>query len=307
MNKHYKTIQKEFTKWLDILGFSNHTQKSCSLATQYFFKWLNNKGVKQINQLQAQHLKTYVDYLQYRENRSYGGGLSVAYLNKNFDALDRLLEFLQQQGMQNTPLPLRFRLKTYESDRIRKIIPFTQEEIKLLQNTIPKMYVEEPFVQREAKQEELKLVFALCYGCGLRRSEALKLKARDIDFDKKTLFVEQGKNYKDRIVPFNQNIYDTLQDYVYNFRNRYKPTHHHIKKHNRLLIHSEAHLNKMLRELKDQTENKAVKNKRLTFHILRHSIATHLLQNGMSVESIAQFLGHSSLKSTQIYTHIINR
>jgi integrase/recombinase XerD len=53
--------------------------------------------------------------------------------------------------------------------------------------------------------------------------------------------------------------------------------------------------------------DESIQNKRLYFHILRHSIAGHLLQNGMTVENIARFLGHNSLKSTQIYTHIINR
>src|SRR5690606_10606112 len=103
-----------------------------------------------------------------------------------------------------------------------------------------------PFLEREAKQQQLKLIFALCYGCGLRRMEALKLTAKDIDFDTKTLFVKQGKGYKDRIVPFNANVCNTLKEYVYNFRNSYKPTHHHIKTHSRLLIYSEAHLSKML-------------------------------------------------------------
>lgn len=307
MNNHYKIIQNEFLKWIDILGFSTQSKKSFGFASQYFFEWLNSTGVQRISQLQTQHIKNYIHYLQYRENRSFGGSLSTSYLNSNFDALDRLLEFLQQQGMQNTPLPINYRLKIYESDRIRKITPFTQEEIKHLQNLIPTMYPELPFMEREAKQQQLKLIFTLCYGCGLRRMEAFKLTAKDIDFDTKTLFVKQGKGYKDRIVPFNSNIYTVLKEYVYNFRNSYQPTHHHIKIRNRLLIHSEAHLNRMLKELQSTCTDESIKQKRIAYHILRHSIATHLLQNGMSIESIARFLGHSSLKTTQIYTHIVNR
>jgi len=54
------------------------------------------------------------------------------------------------------------------------------------------------------------------------------------------------------------------------------------------------------------SENESLKEKNLCLHTLRHSIATHLLQNGMNIENIARFLGHSTLESTQIYTHIIN-
>jgi integrase/recombinase XerD len=73
----------------------------------------------------------------------------------------------------------------------------------------------------------------------------------------------------------------------------------------RLFINTTGTLNNSLKDLQQATNCEAIKNKRLTLHILRHSIATHLLQNGMSIESIALFLGHSSLESTQIYTHLI--
>jgi len=145
------------------------------------------------------------------------------------------------------------------------------------------------------------LIFALCYGCALRRMEAYNLTAKDVDFDRKTLFVKQGKNYKDRIVPMNDNVCNTIKDYIYNFRHRLKLP------HNRLFIHSLGHLHVMLKEAQQATENLQIKEKRLYLHLLRHSMATHLLQNGMDIESIARFLGHNSLVSTQVYTHIVNR
>jgi integrase/recombinase XerD len=65
-------------------------------------------------------------------------------------------------------------------------------------------------------------------------------------------------------------------------------------------------LHTTLKEVQQVTENEQIQEKRLYFHILRHSMATHLLQNGMDIESIARFLGHNSLVSTQVYTHIVN-
>jgi len=62
-----------------------------------------------------------------------------------------------------------------------------------------------------------------------------------------------------------------------------------------------------LKQMQHLSDNQSLKSKNITLHTLRHSIATHLLQNGMSLEQISRFLGHSSLESTQIYTHLVEQ
>jgi len=146
---------------------------------------------------------------------------------------------------------------------------------------------------------ELKLVFALFYGCGLRRSEGDKLQIQNVDFEQKTIFIEQGKNYKDRIVPMSENVCNNLKDYIYNYRKSLKLN------HNRLFACGMQTQVQRLHHLQKICTDEQIREKRITLHILRHSIATHLLQNGMSIDNIALFLGHSSLDSTQIYTHLI--
>ncbi|WP_421751054.1 tyrosine-type recombinase/integrase [Croceimicrobium sp.] len=307
MNSHYRYLQAEFLKWIDTLGYSASVNRGYRLASEYFFRYLEERGVDTIRRLNQRTVEQYLEYVQSRRNWKFQGGLSVSYLNKNFDAVDKLLEFLTQSGMSNVPIPPRLRIKPDEQERLRKIVPFSRDEIKKLQDAIDALYPEQSFVIRESKQYQLRLIFALCYGCGLRKAEALNLKAEDIDFERQALFIRQGKNYKDRIVPFNANIKGVLQDYIYNFRKSFSDYHHLTRPHSRLLIYSESYFNRMLVELQKRTNDKAIQGKRLGFHVLRHSIATHLLENGMSVESIAKFLGHSSLKSTQIYTHILER
>ena len=301
-NESYKQIQKAYTEWLDTLGFSDGVVYEYPHRIAEFFEWLENQNIKAINQLNQKHLEHYFEYLKTRPNRRRKGALlSISTLNDNFIAIDKLLEFLHGQGAKNTPIPTNYRIKPDKQARIYKIEILTQAEIKTLYKAIPDTYPKQHFINREAKHYQLKLIFALYYGCGLRRSEGSRLTFDDIDFDKRTVFVEKGKGYKDRVIPMGKNVYKELQDYIYNFRHRLKMP------HKRLFIYTPGELYTSLKHLQSICADKQIQAKRITLHTLRHSIATHLLQNGMSIENIALFLGHSSLESTQIYTHIVNR
>ena len=300
MNTGYKTIIEEYGAWLDTLGYSNELIYGYKLHLQEFFQWLANRQIQSVTQLTAKHVTDYHSYLETRPNKRFKGRLLCApYLTHNFIAIDKLLEFLHQYGMKNAPAPIKRSTKIDKTEQIRKIQVLTQTEIKTLYNGIPDTHQWLNFEKRQAKQYELKLIFALFYGCGLRQSEGYNLQIQDVDFDKKTVFVRQGKNYKDRIVPMSSGVYKELQDYVYNFRHRLKLN------HNRLFISAKQTIKGKLKYLQNACNDENIREKRLSLHILRHSIATHLLQNGMSIENISLFLGHSSLDTTQIYTHLI--
>jgi integrase/recombinase XerD len=295
LNENYNSIKNEYSVWLNTLGFSNGVVLDYRDRVRDFFEWLQNKNVHQINLANQKHIENYFEYLQVRKNKRNNQALSISHLNHNFLAIDKLCEYLHQMGLHTAPTPTNYRLKPDKEQRIKNIQPLTKEEIKTLQNNISNTYSHFNFKQREPKQEELKLIFALYYGCGLRRNEGYKLTVNNIDFEKKTIFIKQGKNYKDRIIPMNTGVLKALEHYIYNFRNLQKLP------HKRLFISTAGTLNNSLQHLQKLTDI----DKKLTLHILRHSIATHLLQNGMSIESIALFLGHSSLESTQLYTHFI--
>jgi len=300
MNTSYKAITDEYVAWLETLGFSNAMIYDYKFRLYDFFEWLENKQIQSITQLTNRHISEYHTYLETRPNKKIKGRLlSASHLNHNFLAIDKLLEFLHQYGMENAPVPTNYRAKMDEQERINKIEVLTQEEVKTLYDCIPNTYTRFLFAERQARQYELKLIFALYYGCGLRLSEGYKLRIKDIDFDKKTVFVEQGKGYKDRIIPMSEGVYRELQDYIYNYRHRLK------LKHNRLFIYTKQTLHLRLKYLQKICDDDNIKSKHLSLHVLRHSIATHLLQNGMSIENISLFLGHSSLDTTQIYTHLV--
>ncbi len=299
LNNSYIEIKNGYAQWLSVLGFSDSLIYNYRFRAGDFMEWLQKNGISHINMLDNNHISTYFLHIQNRPNKRRSGALSISHLNHNFAAVDKLLEFLHQHGAQSVPVPTGFRITPDKILMINNIQPLTTDEIKLMQAAIGDMYSDFSFTEREAKHEQLRLIFALFYGCGLRRSEGYKLTVSDIDFDKKTIFVRQGKNYKDRFVPINTGVCKALEHYVYNFRNLLKLD------HKRLFVSTANTLNSSLKDLQTACGNESVQSKKITLHVLRHSIATHLLQNGMSIESIALFLGHTSLESTQIYTHLV--
>jgi len=300
MNAHYKIIIEEYGTWLATLGFCDKNVYSYKLLLRDFFEWLEHKKIDNINCLNNSHIKEYHNFLETRPNKFKKGRLLCEFsLYHNFTAINKLCEFLHQYGMVNAPVPVKLHIKIDKTERINKIQVLTHNEIKTLFNSIENTYNYFNFEKRQIRHYELKLIFALYYGCGLRYTEGWNLQIKDVDFDKKTVFVRQGKNYKDRIVPMNENICNIIKDYVYNFRHKLKLN------HNRLFTCGKSTIKDRLQELQKVCQDENIKAKKVYLHLLRHSIATHLLQNGMSIENISLFLGHSSLDATQIYTHLI--
>ena len=151
-----------------------------------------------------------------------------------------------------------------------------------------------------------KAMLTVFYSCGLRRNEVYHLDISDIIFEKAILHVRKGKNYKQRVVPITKQSLLHLQNYLYDAR----PYFSNEKNEAFFVTQSGKRLGGTmmlvrLKQLIGFTANAELMQKDIHLHTLRHSIATHLLQNGMKLERIKEFLGHSSLESTQIYTHFL--
>ncbi|MDR0232198.1 MAG: hypothetical protein LBI82_08785, partial [Dysgonamonadaceae bacterium] len=122
MKKDYETIITDFLKWIDTLGYSATFMRYCRLSTRSFLEWLENRQIKNINQLTEKHITDYHAYLQNRPNKIYKGQmLSVAHLNKNFIVIDKFLEFLLYYGMKNAPVPTNYRIETKKQERPPKV------------------------------------------------------------------------------------------------------------------------------------------------------------------------------------------
>ena len=154
-----------------------------------------------------------------------------------------------------------------------------------------------------------RAVLSMFYGCGLRRTEGEKLNLKDIHFRSNLLYVREGKGSKRRAVPLSEKVKEDLQNYLY--KERFIKSGNHIslsRDHGETAFITSAtgrrtNGNSYNKILKTILERATIK-KGITLHCLRHSIATHLLESGLSIEYVRDFLGHKHLESTQIYTRI---
>ena len=140
-----------------------------------------------------------------------------------------------------------------------------------------------------------KTLLSLLYSCGLRIGEALKLSIRDIDLNRRFMHVKSAKGAKDRYVPVPTQMIILLNRYM----NSYKPGHYVFEGQK-----GGRYTDVSARQVLKRSIEKAGIKKNVTLHTLRHSHATHLLENGTDLRFIQELLGHSSPKTTMIYTHV---
>jgi integrase/recombinase XerD len=142
-----------------------------------------------------------------------------------------------------------------------------------------------------------KSLLAITYGCALRMGDVLNLKLNDIDRHRGVIHIKKGKGNKDRLVPLPQNILPLLEKYY----RKYYPK-EFLFEGAKGGKYSSTSLSKLLKA----AAFRAGIQKEITLHTLRHSCATHMLENGVNLRYIQEILGHNDPKTTQIYTHVTN-
>ncbi len=301
-NTGFEHLEKAFKEWLDILGYCEMSVYNMPNIVREFLHYLEQQGVSQINKLEQKHYKGYLNHISTRKNERRGGALSIKYLNMHIHVLEKFHAFLSHKGVKNLADISLKQLKLSESI----ITVLTQSEVQTLYKITD---IEGGSEKQGAFNARDRVMLTVCYSCGLRRTEAANLTLGDINFDTRILHVRKGKNYKERFVPFNKLSAKYLQDWIYNHRLSLLKD----RRNGSLFIGCRGKsmggggLYQRLKLLQLKLDDTTLQNKSIGLHTLRHSIATHLLENGMSLEKISRFLGHSSLTSTEIYTHLINQ
>lgn len=166
---------------------------------------------------------------------------------------------------------------------------------KKLPEVLSRMEIEK--ILNSIDNKKHKLLMALSYGAGLRVSEAVNLKVKDIDLQELTIHLREAKGKKDRLTIFSGKLKKDLQNLLAG------------KEANDYLFESERRgqlTERSAQQIFYQALKKAGIKKPASFHSLRHSFATHLLENGVDVRYVQELLGHANIRTTQIYTKVTN-
>lgn len=290
-SSEYKLLLQSFTEWLGLLGYSPLSIPAHTISVKDFLLYQEQAGKLLLEQLTATDANNFIEHLQNKIGERTHKALSNNHINKNIQSLQLFSRYIRETNRSNTG----FNLKRMEQAR-GKPAWLAKPEIQALY---------------EATADNLlgirdRAMLAVFYGCGLRLNEGACLTLNDIQRDRKVLHVRKGKHYKERFVPIAGKNYEELQLYVDYGRPQL------LQEHKTEAVFIDANKGRPLTKQSlyiriKQLAKKAGIKKKVGTHTLRHSIATHLLQSGMKLERIQQFLGHADLDSTQIYTHLANQ
>lgn len=272
-------IIDRFKIYLERLGYSKTTLYMLPKCVKEF---LEVQQIKSLDTIIPAQIQQHHEYLQQRPNKRRPGGLSESHINHHVYALKTFFKWLEANGeIQINPISS----LEFPSPKTKPREILSSEEIRKLYDT--------------CENYRERAILSIYYGCGLRRTEGIKLDLKDVHFRTGLLYVREGKGAKRRVVPMSKQVQDDLKTYAYKERKaKLGEPAFLIGDMGRRINENRA--SKILKTLLEKAEIK----REITLHSLRHSIATHLLEAGLGVENVREFLGHSHLESTQIYTRI---
>jgi site-specific recombinase XerD len=289
----YRETVQGFIEWRKLLGAGLSEQRQSTTNINQVLHYAEQQGVTSIKDLNSQLFNSYILFLEHRPNMRRAGGVSLAYVNKQISTINKFCQYLWQVHHQHIHCRLDYRVKSPAKKHV-----LTQLQIAHLYDAAASTF--------EILRLRDRALLSLYYGCGLRRSEGVAVDIDDIDLDNRSLLIRQGKGYQQRYVPFTQKLADHFEEYLHYGR----PELDRDKEPNAFLLSlrgtrlSGQGAYEVVSKLRTICGYEKLRDKKPGLHTLRHSIATHLLLSGLPINQIAEFLGHKSLESTQIYTHL---
>jgi len=258
-----------FKSYMHYRRYSPNTIKTYTETLEIFFRFFQNRALESL---------TIEDIIDFNNDYILKKNLSASYQNQVINAIKLFYRNRFKRAME-----VDFIQRPRREKRLPNVL--SKKEIKAI--------LEAPTNLKH------RAMISLIYACGLRRSELLNLTLKDILSDRNLLFIRQSKGKKDRVVPISMKLIAMLRDYYKAF----KPKTWLFEGQ----LAGEKYSERSIQLVLNQSVSKAKINKQVSLHWLRHSYATHLLESGTDLRYIQELLGHSSSKTTEIYTHVSTR
>ena len=258
-------------------NLSEHTIRAYSTDLQDFLAFMNSKNLLNIKDFTLANIRS---YLAWQNNK----GLSRQAMLRKISSLRSFAKFLANRGIiEANPF------KLFNAPRREKLLPtfLTPKEATDL--------MQAPSTSRFALRNQA--ILELMYSSGLRRSETIGLNIGDVNFAQGIVRVF-GKGAKERMVPVTDIALSCISDYLATRKDTSYQAPLFLGSRGKRLS------GEGLAQIVKQSAIKAYLAHKITPHSLRHSFATHLLNNGCDLKSLQEMLGHKSLSATQVYTHV---
>ncbi|MFK5957370.1 MAG: tyrosine-type recombinase/integrase [Lutibacter sp.] len=268
---NYLSLEKKYSKHTTVayLNDLNSFQHFCN-------KEYSNQSIVDVNYAQIRNW--IVNLVE--------ANISNRTINRKVSSLKSFYKFLQKsKDIEVNPLAKHKALKV--SKKVQ--VPFSEKEIIAVLNLLDD--------KNDFESLRNKLIVELFYSTGIRRSELIHIKIGDIDFANETVKV-LGKRNKERYIPLIQSVQKTLVKYI-KFREEINTNQSYLFLTKKGKIIYDTLVYRVINNYFSSVSSKVKKSP----HIIRHSFATHLLNEGADLNSVKELLGHSSLASTQVYTH----
>lgn len=283
MDENLQNQLDQFIRYVQLeKNFSLHTVREYTSDLEEFFAFLHAEGIQKITEVEYIHARLYVTKL-YDEKKARTS------ISRKISSIRSFFRFLnREQNIDDAP----FRSLYHPKKEERLPSFFYEEELKEL---FEKNEGDEPIQIRNMALLEL------LYATGMRVSECVSLELTDIDFHYNIVRV-MGKGRKERIIPFGQYAHDALKRYI----DQVRPTLMKKENHQKVFVNmrgGELTARGVRYILSEMIDNASMHTK-IYPHMLRHTFATHLLNNGADMRTVQELLGHANLSSTQIYTHV---
>lgn len=259
---------KKYEHKLTLKNYSESTIQSYLNGLHKFIHYLENRKITSVN---GQTLSGFLVFCKKQEGYGYS----------SMKQMVASLRFLYEEVLRKD-IDFDFYIGMKKPSRIPVVL--SVEEIERLLNSFDNL--------------KHKAIFTLLYSAGLRIGELLNLKIKDIDSDRMQIRIDQGKGQKDRYTILSGKVLKLLREYV----KEVQPNEYLFEGQNGGK-YSSSSIQALMRKHKKMCKI----TKKATPHTLRHSFATHLLDNGTDTRFIQELLGHKHISTTQIYTHVSSR
>lgn len=269
LNKDAQDKIRSFKNWMRSRRYSESTIGTYTDALKIFLRFYSGKHISEI---------TNDDLVLFNNEYILKNKLSSSFQNQVVNAIKLFFRTIENKHMQ--PELIHRPKRTHTLPNV-----LSKEEVKLILEAHGNI--------------KHKAMLSLIYSCGLRRSELLNLKLNDIDSKRGLVIIRQSKGRKDRVAPLSEKMLTMLREYFI----AHKPKEWLFEGQSGRGQYDERSLAQVLK----QALEKSKINKPVSLHWLRHSYATHLLENGTDLRYIQEILGHSSSRTTEIYTHVSNK